>query len=72
VDLDGERVDIRAGIDTLGGYSAHADQQGLVNFVTRMRHWPSHIASCMAKGRPSGDWLRCLRRNTLSANALCE
>ena len=43
VDLDGERIDIRAGVDTLGGYSAHADQQGLVNFVTRMRHWPSHI-----------------------------
>lgn len=43
VDLDGERIDIRAGIDTLGGYSAHADQRGLVNFVTRMRHWPSQI-----------------------------
>ncbi|MOA42446.1 Ribonuclease [compost metagenome] len=43
VDLDGERIDIRAGIETLGGYSAHADQQGLVNFVTRMRHWPSEI-----------------------------
>ena len=43
VDLDSERFDIRAGVDTLGGYSAHADQQGLVNFVTRMRHWPSHI-----------------------------
>ena len=43
VDLDDERIDIRAGIDTLGGYSAHADQQDLVNFVTRMRRWPSHI-----------------------------
>lgn len=43
VDLDGERIDIRAGIATLGGYSAHADQQGLINFVTRMRHWPSEI-----------------------------
>lgn len=43
VDLDGERIDIRAGIETLGGYSAHADQRGLVNFVTRMRHWPSEI-----------------------------
>ena len=43
VDLDGERIDIRAGIETLGGYSAHADQQGLINFVTRMRHWPSEI-----------------------------
>ncbi|CAD5377027.1 Metallo-beta-lactamase family protein, RNA-specific [Pseudomonas sp. OF001] len=43
VDLDGERIDIRAGVETLGGYSAHADQQGLVSFVTRMRHWPSEI-----------------------------
>ncbi|SFQ41773.1 metallo-beta-lactamase family protein [Geopseudomonas sagittaria] len=43
VDLDGERIDMRAGIETLGGYSAHADQRGLVNFVTRMRHWPSEI-----------------------------
>jgi len=43
VNLDGERVDIRAGVVTLGGYSAHADQRGLVNFVTRMRHWPTQI-----------------------------
>ncbi|AOE83353.1 MBL fold metallo-hydrolase RNA specificity domain-containing protein [Pseudomonas sp. TCU-HL1] len=43
VDLDGERFDVRAGIHTVGGYSAHADQKGLVNFVTRMRHWPSEI-----------------------------
>jgi len=25
------------------GYSAHADQRGLINFVTRMRHWPGEI-----------------------------
>ncbi|BAP80161.1 metallo-beta-lactamase superfamily protein [Pseudomonas sp. MT-1] len=25
VDLDGERIDIRAGITSIGGYSAHAD-----------------------------------------------
>ncbi|MFZ6048995.1 MBL fold metallo-hydrolase RNA specificity domain-containing protein [Pseudomonas sp. CR3202] len=43
VDLDNERFEIRAGIQTVGGYSAHADQQGLVNFVTRMRHWPDQI-----------------------------
>ncbi|WP_375740574.1 MBL fold metallo-hydrolase RNA specificity domain-containing protein [Pseudomonas boanensis] len=43
VDLDNERFEIRAGIHTVGGYSAHADQQGLVNFLTRMRHWPSEI-----------------------------
>jgi metallo-beta-lactamase family protein len=41
--LDGERVDIRAGVHTLSGYSAHADQQDLLNFVKRMRHKPKHI-----------------------------
>lgn len=43
VDLDGERIAIRAGIETLSGYSAHADQQGLLNFATRMRHWTREI-----------------------------
>ena len=41
--LDGERVDIKAGVYTLSGYSAHADQSDLVNFVKRMRHKPKHI-----------------------------
>ncbi len=41
--LDGQRVEIRAGIHTISGYSAHADQKDLVNFVKRMRHKPSHI-----------------------------
>ncbi|WP_332823005.1 MBL fold metallo-hydrolase [Stutzerimonas kunmingensis] len=44
VDLDGERLAIRAGVATIGGYSAHADQEGLVKFVTSMRRRPSHIS----------------------------
>ncbi len=43
VDLDGQRIDIRAGIDSVGGYSAHADQADLVGFVTRMKEWPKQI-----------------------------
>ena len=43
VDLDGERIDIRAGITSSGGYSAHADQKGLVAFVTGMQQWPTEI-----------------------------
>lgn len=43
VDLDGQRIDIRAGIDAVGGYSAHADQADLVGFVTRMKTWPKEI-----------------------------
>lgn len=41
--LDGERYEIKAGIHSLGGYSAHADQQGLVRFITGMRKWPGEI-----------------------------
>ncbi len=40
VELDGERIDIRAGVTTISGYSAHADQKDLLNFIRRMRHWP--------------------------------
>ncbi len=43
VELDGERYDIRCGVDTIGGYSAHADQKDLLNFVRRMRSWPKQI-----------------------------
>lgn len=43
VELDGSRVDIHAGVDSVSGYSAHADQADLVNFVTRMQQWPQAI-----------------------------
>jgi metallo-beta-lactamase family protein len=43
VRLDGEKIDIRARIHTLSGFSAHADQDNLVNFVKGMRIKPSHI-----------------------------
>lgn len=41
--LDGQRNPIRACVHTIGGYSAHADQQNLVNFVRRMRHRPHTV-----------------------------
>jgi metallo-beta-lactamase family protein len=41
--LDDERIDIRAQVHTLGGYSAHADARNLVDFVRRMRHKPAEI-----------------------------
>jgi metallo-beta-lactamase family protein len=31
--LDGERIDIRAGVHTISGYSAHADQRNLLDFI---------------------------------------
>lgn len=43
VDLDGERITIRAGIHTVAGYSAHAGQSDLVRFVARMRRVPREV-----------------------------
>lgn len=41
--LDGVRYNIGARIHTIAGYSAHADQQGLLDFVACMDKWPSEI-----------------------------
>ncbi|WP_230976859.1 MBL fold metallo-hydrolase RNA specificity domain-containing protein [Pseudothauera rhizosphaerae] len=51
VDLEGRRIDIRAGIHTIAGYSAHADQRNLVRFITHMRHWPAEVR--LVHGEPA-------------------
>ena len=43
VELDGRRYTIRAKTWTLSGYSAHADQKNLLNFIKRMRHKPKEV-----------------------------
>ena len=43
VQINNKRIDIRAEITTLGGYSAHADQASLVRFVSGMRKWPQQV-----------------------------
>ncbi len=43
IHMDGQTIDVNAMIRSIGGYSAHADQKDLLNFVRRMRRWPSNI-----------------------------
>jgi metallo-beta-lactamase family protein len=43
VQLDGRRYDIRAAVHTLGGYSAHADQTDLLNFIGQMPAAPKQV-----------------------------
>ena len=43
VELEGRRYPIRAGVDSLAGYSAHADRDDLTRFITRMRHLPAEV-----------------------------
>ena len=51
VAIDGERYPIAAKVHTLGGFSAHADQYNLVNFVKRMRRYPEKIYLVHGDGR---------------------
>jgi metallo-beta-lactamase family protein len=41
--INDTRITINAQVHTISGYSAHADQNGLVKFVTGIRKKPSHI-----------------------------
>ena len=41
--VDGKRFDIRLKVTSIGGYSAHADQKELVEFVAGMPEWPDEI-----------------------------
>lgn len=43
VSLDGQRFSICARVSSISGYSAHADQKDLVNFVQRIPEWPSEV-----------------------------
>ncbi|MDI5921010.1 MBL fold metallo-hydrolase [Halomonas sp. LR5S13] len=48
--LDNERIDIRAHIETVSGYSAHADRQNLLDFIRRMRDPPSRVRLVHGEG----------------------
>lgn len=43
VEINQQRINIRAEVTTLGGYSAHADQTSLVRFISGMRKWPQQV-----------------------------
>jgi len=53
VTLDGERYRVRAGVHTLGGYSAHADQKELMEWVKLMPGKPRIIK--LVHGEPSAQ-----------------
>jgi len=63
VDLEGERLDIRAGVATIGGYSAHADQDGLLKFVSGICKPPLRIR--IVHGEPKAEQALAERLNAL-------
>ena len=53
VSISGKRLRIRAKIHTLAGYSAHADQQGLLDWVAAMPKMPGKIK--LVHGEPTAQ-----------------
>ena len=41
--IDGEKLTINAGVHIISGYSAHAGQANLVNFIKRIRYQPKKV-----------------------------
>lgn len=68
-DLDGVMVDVRAQVSTLGGYSAHADQAGLLEFVTGMQQWPSEIRLVHGERKAKQALAQALTQAYLKAGA---
>jgi len=49
--LEGEQKTIRANVHTLSGYSAHADQKGLVDWIASMPEKPGAVKLVHGEGR---------------------
>lgn len=41
--IDGVKIEIKADVHTISGYSAHADQNNLINFIKRIRYQPEQV-----------------------------
>ncbi len=62
VDLDGQMYDIRAKVLTLAGYSAHADQAGLITFATGMPQAPKSIVLVHGERGAKAELANALKR----------
>ncbi|UFH51709.1 MBL fold metallo-hydrolase [Pseudomonas sp. KNUC1026] len=61
VDLDGERLTVRARVQTISGYSAHADQAGLVAFAQAVGPELRRVRLVHGEARAKTALTRCLR-----------
>ena len=62
--MDGERFDIKARVHALSGYSAHADQKGLIEWVEAMGEKPGEIK--LVHGEPKAQRELGVRLSLLS------
>jgi len=68
VRLDGRRVNIRAAVHSMPGYSAHADQRGLLEWVQSIPEKPKQIK--LVHGEPKPQQVLAERLKELGYNVL--
>ncbi|QBL09799.1 MBL fold metallo-hydrolase [Rheinheimera sp. D18] len=68
VDIDGERITIGAEIISLSGYSAHADQQGLLRFVLGMKKPPQQVRIVHGDDSAKATLQKLLQEKGVNAN----
>jgi metallo-beta-lactamase family protein len=61
--LDNKRHDIRARVHSISGYSAHADQKNLLNFIKRMHKRPQCVR--LVHGEPEAQYALRLELESL-------
>ncbi|BFM49644.1 MBL fold metallo-hydrolase [Marinomonas sp. THO17] len=62
VELDGERFAIKAQVQQISGYSAHAGQEDLLNFIRRMRSQPKQIYLVHGDDKAKQALKKCIRK----------
>ena len=62
VTLDGESFPIRAQVSSISGYSAHGDQQDLLNWVRGMEVWPGEVRVVHGDPGAKAGFRRALER----------
>lgn len=68
VRLDGTSIDVRAHIHRLSGYSAHGDQQDLIDFVEGFQQRPGHIRLVHGEYQPKRVLREQLQRRGYSVD----
>lgn len=65
-------LDIRAGIHTLGGYPADADQKDLLDFIGRMRVKPRQIRLVHGNETPRQRWHKRSGKRIRESKSWCH
>jgi len=72
IDLDGKMYEVRAKVITVGGYSGHADQGGLVKFVEGIPYAPRTVVLVHGEQRAKESLRRALEQRFVQLNRPVE